>query len=331
MDGRRTITIITQQPESPVLPWLRLLLGDRAGDVVEDQERSTVVPWSMVLCERLDLLGRETLARVRRTGTVGLLHVGDHQYRARLDAYTSFALVWRTYYHSALTGLPVRQLPLGPGAVGEVTPEPLPAASKPPSERRYTWSISGHPMGRPQAMLEAFRSIEGGYEDVSEGADDAVDRRAGGSMGILADSMFAPCGVGQAHIESHRIYDALEAGAIPVIVRRRRFDYFTLLFGHHPLPTLRSWDQAPSLVMNLLSDRPALAALQQQVVAWWTATKHALAGAVRDDVDTRLINPKAVTRPLDAIIAAGPLNGLPPRWRGRFEAWRHRNPLTSRS
>lgn len=285
----------------------------------------------MVLCERLDLLARETLDRVRRTGTVGLLHLGDDQYRARLGAYLSFALVWRTYYHSALTGLPVRQLPLGPRAVGEVTPEPLPAASKPPSERRYTWSFSGQPMASRQTALEPFRSIAGGYEEPSEGADDAVDRQAEEVIGILADSMFAPCGIGQPHIESHRIYDALEVGAIPVIVRRPRFDYFTLLLGHHPLPTLRSWDQAASLVANLLSDRPALAALQQQVVAWWTATKHALAGAVRDDVDTRLINPKAVTRPLDGTIGAGPLNGLPPRWRGRFEAWRHHNPLTSRS
>jgi hypothetical protein len=319
VDGRQTITLIIQQSECQALPWLRFLLGDHAGDIVEDPESTLVLPSSLIVCERPDRLRRETLERARRAATVGLVHLGDARYRARLQAYRSFAVVWRTYYHSALSGLGVRQLPLGPVAVAEVTHEPRPEARKPPCERSYTWSVTGPLTSRGLAAVEVFRAVDGG----AAGLD--PDTRA---VDILGESTFVPCATDGVHLESHRIYDALEMGAIPIVEHRRHFDYFTLLFGEHPLPSVRSWDQARDLVAGLLDDRAALAALQSRVVEWWTATKHSLARAMRRDVAAGLIDGGAGRRPGavdgDGSFGSGPLDAMPPRWRGRVELWRHR-------
>jgi hypothetical protein len=319
VDGRQTITLITQQSERQPLPWLRFLLGEHAGDIVEDPESTVVLPSSLIVCDRLDRLRRETLERARRAGTVGLVHLGDARYRARLHAYRSFAVVWRTYYHSALAGLGVRQLPLGPVAFAEVTEGPRPEARKPPCERAYTWSVTGPLVPRGLEAVEALRAIDGGADGLDPDAS-VVD--------ILGESIFVPCATDGVHLESHRIYDALELGAIPIVERRRHFDYFSLLLGDHPVPTVRSWDEARHLVAALLDDRPALAALQDRVLDWWTATKHSLARAMRHDVKARLIDGDAGRRPGmvdgDGPIGSGPLDAMPPRWRGLVEMWRHR-------
>jgi hypothetical protein len=319
VDERQTITLIIQQSEYQALPWLRFLLGDHAGDIIEDPESTLVLPSSLIVCERPDRLPRETLERTRRAATVGLVHLGDARYRTRLQAYRAFAVVWRTYYHSALTGLGVRQLPLGPVAVTQVTHEPRPEARKPPHERAHTWSVTGPLTSRDSAVVEALSPVGGGA--AGRDPDTSV-------IDVLGESTFVPCAADGVHLESHRIYDALEMGAIPIVERRRHFDYFRLLLGDHPLPSVRSWDQARDLVAELLDDRRALAALQSQVVEWWTTTKHSLARAVRRDAVAELIDGGAPVRPGsaggDGGFGSGPLDAMPPRWRGRVEMWRHR-------
>jgi len=114
-------------------------------------------------------------------------------------------------------------------------------------------------------------------------------------------------------------------GAIPVVERRRRFDYFAALLGDHPLPTVRSWTDATGLMRELLGDHTALATLHDRVVSWWTATKRALARAAQHDVE-RCVSGVVVGSPLDD----GPLNKPAPRWRGRVEQLRHQGPRARR-
>lgn len=332
----QTVTIVSHRPGSDEIPWVRFLLGGWAGPVVEDPDRRLVLPHSLLVCERPDRLRSKVRAEIQRLGTVGLLHVDDKRYRSRLQAYTSFAFVWRTYYHSALTDLAVRQLPLGPAALVEVSPEPSAVAQRGPGERLYTWCFVDRPQGTHGPVADAFRAIEGGYERLdavadadthppTSGAPGATGRDPAGYLEVLADSVFAACPMSDQHIETHRVYDALEVGAIPVVERRRRLDYFTALLGDHPLPTVRSWSEATGLVRGLLADHAALSALQAEVVRWWTATKRSLAEAVQEDVD-RAFSEALLGNPLDD----GPLNKPAPRWRGRVELLRHHGPRVRR-
>lgn len=312
--GQR-VTIVAQRPGSAEVAWLRFLLGDRAGEVVEDPDCRLVRPYSVMVCDRVDQLRHKALASVRRIGSVGLLHVSDKRYRSRLDAYGSFGFVWRTYYHSGLTDMSVRQLPLGPAAVRELAIQPSTLARRRPVERLYTWSFAGQLGDTGPEMLAAFRQIDGGQEQVGAELDQAI------TVDVLGDSVFVPCAAEEGHLETHRIYEALELGAIPVLERRRWLDYFHGLFGSHPLPTVQSWTDAPALVAGLLKDQARLAALQDQVLTWWTGTKQSLRSGLHDDVD----------RCFTSMLSGAERNGTPldrpaPRWRGRVEMLRHRPP-----
>jgi hypothetical protein len=316
------VTIITHQAGAEI-PWVRFLLGEWAGEVVEDPERQLVVPESLVICDRLDDLSAAYLSEVRRVATAGLLHTGDRRYRARLAAYPSFAWVWRTYHHTALTDLALRQLPLGPAAFPVLGFDATPAALRRPVERRHTWSFVGDVTTSGVAMLEAFGPIDGGQQDVVSSVptngSGPPPRDPSGDLALLADSVFAPCPMGRVHLESSRIYDALEVGAIPIVERRRWLDYFTALLGDHPLPTARSWPEAAEYVRRMLGDPHALGALQHEVLTWWTSTKRALAAAAQDDVAACLTDRGVAPTWTDA----PPLDRPAPRWRNRIETLRH--------
>jgi hypothetical protein len=332
---RHNVSIITHDAGTAEIPWVRFLLGEWAGPVVVDPDHEQVVPDSLVVCDRLDHLGSPFLSEVRKVATVGLLHTGDRRYRARLVAYPSFAWVWRTYHHTALTDLALRQLPLGPAAFPVVTADPTPAALRRPVERRHTWSFVGDLTASSTAMLDAFLPIEGGQYDVvsalpTNGSGPPAGAGAGSSgagagaggqseLALLADSVFAPCPMGRVHLESARIYDALEVGAIPVVERRRWLDYFTELLGDHPLPTARSWVDAADYARRMLADPQALVALQNEVLTWWSTTKRTLAAAAQADVaetvDDSGVAPTWTDGP--------PLDRPAPRWRNRIETLRH--------
>lgn len=317
------VTIVTHHSGSAEIPWVRFLLGDWAGDVVEDPDHQVVVPESLVICDRLDDLGGPYLAEVRRVATVGLLHTGDRRYRARLAAYPSFAWVWRTYHHTALTDLALRQLPLGPAAFPVLGGDPSPAALRRPVERGRTWSYVGEATTSAAAMLDAFQGIDRGQHDLVSSlptnGSGPPPRDPAGDLAVLADSVFAPCPMGRVHLESSRIYDALEVGAIPIVERRRWLDYFTELLGDHPLPTARSWIDAADYVRRLQGDPQALVALQHDVLTWWTTTKRALAAAAQADVALVVTDRGVAPTWTDA----PPLDRPAPRWRNRIETLRH--------
>ena len=306
------ITIITHQPGAPELPWARFLLGDWAGEVVDDPDRRLVVPNSLVVTQRPDRLRGKVLSKLRRLGSVGLFHVADDRYRARLDAYGAFAFVWRTYFHTALDGLTVRQVPLGPRGLDPVVASPSAAALRGPGERLYTWSFAGARSTSRDAMLDALAGVDGGTVqigpvDPSDAAALAADHE------VLASTVFAPCAMDGTHLESTRIYDALEHGAIPIVERRRWLDYYGLLFGPgHPVPSVRSWAEAPELMRRLLGDPQGLSALQRRVVDWWSALKARLAQEAQEDVEHCVVGLRTPS-------VFGPLDKPAPRWRNRIE------------
>jgi hypothetical protein len=329
------VTIVTHRPGSAELPWVQFLLGRWAGEVVDDPSHTVVLPDSLVICDRLDRLSSEYLAQARRIATVGLLHTGDMGYRAKLGAYRSFAWVWRTYHHTALTDLSLRQIPLGPAALASLPPDGglVPAAGRPVGERGYAWSFAGELSPSASTMIGDFRSIrDGHHENVWASSSEAspnglrprparAERDYSAELAVLADTVFAPCPMGLVHLESHHIYDALEVGAIPIVERRRWLDYFGALYGDHPLPVARSWTEAAGYVRRMLANETALAKLQRDVGHWWVATKRTLAATCQDEV-AEVVTDKGVA---PTWTDAPPLDRPAPRWRNRIETLRHRD------
>lgn len=310
-----TVTILQQRPNCFEIPWARFILGDYAGEVVLDAERTRVVPNSLIVADRLGLLAPATIERIRSTPGVGLYQISDEWYSDTLEVYESFAYVWRNHLHTGLRDAPVRQIPLPPAALDEVTADPRREALRPPSDRTHLWSFVGQLKSTRFSMLRAFRRVGGGAERITGTFDEVKHTiESGAYLELLAQSVFAPCGMGNVHMETFRVYEALEMGAIPVLERRPWLDYFNELFGDHPLPTVRSWSEAPALVERLRDDPAALDTLQGEIVGWWSAYKRKLAAAARGDIE------RALHR--GAPRSAYP---VPNRWRGRLEMARHHN------
>jgi hypothetical protein len=307
------VTIVRQRPGCVETPWVRFLLGEHAGEAVDDPDRTLVEPHSLILCDRLQLLAPEVLDRIRSTPGVGLYQTSDEWYRGTLEVYDAFNYVWRQHFHTGLKGRPVRQLPLPPAALDGVTAEPRPEASRPASERPYLWSFAGQLKSTRFKMLAALRQAGEGAEHITGTFDEAVEPIAGDAyLRLLADSVFVPCPMGNVHLESFRAYEAIELGAIPVVERRPWLDYHRELLGDHPLPTVRSWSEAPALIGRLRADPVALDELQGKIVAWWTARKRVLAAGCRSDVERAASHPE--------VRFSG---SVPGRWRGRLEMLRH--------
>jgi hypothetical protein len=203
-----------------------------------------------------------------------LFHLSDEFYELGADRYVHFRGVFRSYWSSVFNPKHVMVLPLGISSVNTAT------SIIPASERRYAWSFVGDAAksSRPE-LVRAMGPVEPhiSYSNTPVRGIAFWNRNAAGIkrvqrsdfVKILQQSAFAPAPMGNANLESYRVYEALEAGAIPIVEKRLGLDYFHSLLGDHPLPTVRSWRQARKLVQRLLEDPQALDELQQKCFEWW--------------------------------------------------------------
>lgn len=92
--------------------------------------------------------------------------------------------------------------------------------------------------------------------------------------------------MGNVHLESFRVCEALEAGAVPIVERRRRYDYFGLLFGTYPFHSVEKWSEAPAVVARFCRGA-ALLGLHEETRSWWREYKAQLRRAAQADVVCR--------------------------------------------
>lgn len=96
---------------------------------------------------------------------------------------------------------------------------------------------------------------------------------------FLALAKFVPCPSGPVSPDNFRLYEALEAGCIPI---GDGGDYWSYLFGEPvPFPVLTDWAKLPELLPDLLNNYQPLA---NKVFAWWQLYKRRIADKLYDQV-----------------------------------------------
>jgi hypothetical protein len=123
-------------------------------------------------------------------------------------------------------------------------------------------------------MLHALRHIEPQFVYAYSAGELGTQRvHPSEYHAILDDTVFAPCPMGNATMETWRFYESLEAGCIPIIEARPWMHYHQRLLGPHPIPTIYHWSQARNLIESL-ADRPdQLKVMQQSIASWWAQCK----------------------------------------------------------
>lgn len=178
--------------------------------------------------------------------------------------------------------------PLGSGyppGMTETMREPLTAGQA--TRRSLNWCFAGQiTHERREQCAAALRSLpEGtGYFLGTPGFTQGIDQHT--YWGILADAKVAPCPSGPESPDSFRLYEALEAGCIPIADAATphgpEASFWTYIFGEPPpFPEVSSWEALPALMDELLAGWPANA---NRVFAWWQAWKRRLAWELQETI-----------------------------------------------
>lgn len=111
----------------------------------------------------------------------------------------------------------------------------------------------------------------------------------------LTSSKTAPCPSGPESPDSFRLYEALEAGAIPVVdahsPKMKFDDYWTWFFDEEPpFPVFTDYDQMRGYIAEAVEQTPALA---NKVFSWWQSKKRDMAYWLVEDIAA--LNPHKIS------------------------------------
>jgi hypothetical protein len=262
--------------------WLRLIFGAVATAVVID-DRSGVAADRSIIVDRF--LNAESTVYYRRNFENGvrqvLVHLSDEFYADDCSAYRWCQRVYRNYWSPVLADLaPVSFFALGyKTGFAKAGGPSLPAA-----ERPYTWSFVGDPGKETRVlMLRHMRGVPNGFEHLISGWDSTDSLSTEDYRRVLDQSVFAPSPAGTSNLDCYRVYEALEAGCIPIVMRRPGYEYFDRLLPGHPMPVISDWAEAPRLISGLV-ENGGCEALRQTCEAWWSDHKAGLIAQVGADL-----------------------------------------------
>lgn len=183
------------------------------------------------------------------------------------------------------------------------------AATAPDGDRPLGWYFSGqinHP--RRDQLVDAVADLDGGLLERTAGFTQG--RRRPDFLAKLAQAKVVPCPSGPATPDSFRLWEALEAGCIPVADRRcpgyPADNYWQHLLGvdDPPFLSVDEWKQFPELLDELLDEWPASA---NRVGAWWSQYQRNLRRRIAADI-TDVSSGRVDTRDVTVLV---PTSSIP--------------------
>lgn len=224
--------------------------------------------------EAKSLAERDAILAALRDRPVKLLHLSDEFATDDIAFYGQVSRVFRNYWRR---GLPTHATVIPLGYARGRHGRHYSASTLPFTERPTVWSFAGSldREGRDDA-LSTLRTVRP-YVERSKASWDstpALDARAYNDM--LRTTKFVPCFRGSCSLESYRLYEALEQGAIPIYVPAESngcADEWRELLGSHPFLGFPSWDKAAELLPMLCVQTEAMERHRLACAEWWETKK----------------------------------------------------------
>ncbi len=288
-----TLNLIWQMDDNYLLEreWIVSLFPQFEINSITDQAHEVVVDHAIVVSFGKDMNNismYDYLQKFKSQGfKVGVIHLGDEWFTSTLDFYELAEFVFRTYYRREAFKYPyVYFMPLGykRGLHEVIEPKPM-------RDRPYTWSFAGAIRGKisRRQMLTEARKILGGITYIGEDESRAKELDFEGYGALMSNTVFALSPGGNRCLETFRIYEAIEAGAIPVVedinrlnilkgiikelIKPKEFikhrawsrkywrsnfrrlfapSYWTLVYGtDFPCPRCSNWKKLPDMIQSI--------------------------------------------------------------------------------
>lgn len=313
-DWSATIAALSEAPAAPAAPaaqriyivheydpascmereWLETLFGKRlefqkletVGELVDTDalvlyQKSRTIPNIGTVFQTMAGL----LAQVGKTMRV--LHLSDEFGSDDIRFYESPGVshVFRNYARPdipAAAAAKVQILPLGPASGRVAAPEAAPSFA----DRPHVWSFVGS-MDRPgrTEALEALAGVTPHCLKTKASWDSPYVAQGAEYVELLRASKFVPCLRGSCALESFRLYEALEHGAIPFFVSAESahgfVDEYAQVLGTHPILGFGSWQEAAAMLPQLVANPAVMETHRQTLQTWWAKKKQELQTACR--------------------------------------------------
>jgi len=268
-------TVIWQSKTPSQFEWINELFGPFISDHVFDGEHEVVLD-NAILIDAFINRYDEGYYRKFAGKNAFLVHALDETYRGGYERYLNFKGVFRDHYSSKFNRLRVFDIPNG-----YRTKRPSTSPAKSALERPYIWSMVGemNKSTRPEvlsALLPHSPFFILGTGSIYLPGDSKRPKAVLDTekyYEVMENSVFSPAPMGNVNIGSYRMYEALEAGSIPIVEKRFFLDYYKSILGQHPIPTIASWSDAAALMDSLLKRPDRLVSLQNECTEFWSDFK----------------------------------------------------------
>lgn len=246
------------------------------------------------------------IKRLKNAGAkVGLFHIGDEFRIESTDFYRDLDFVFRQCYKEEAHKKHKNcyYLPLGckSGFSSKLVDKPI-------HEREYTWSFAGQLKGSRYEMVEYAKSVPKGKYHANNVFNDPNGLNLEEYAALLSNTKFSLCPSGNFSVDCFRVYESLEAGAIPIIearnfghalatlfnpkllvnhgIRDRRFwlrnyQYWEKAYStDFPCPLIYDWKNLGSLINSMDVESSS-----ERIQLWWKEYKQSLTQLIQRTVE----------------------------------------------
>lgn len=267
--------------------WLDYLFQSIPSISIVDLEQSYVVPGAVIITNQLST--KQTLSAYHLTQTpYTLVHLSDEYLDDDYSCYRSpeCVQVFRNYYHPQLQSDKDIAHKITTFGIGYRNQLKLTSVTSLLSEERpYAWSFAGYLKKSDRYLIcELFKKCQPYHIHETSGFNSGIlEPSVYGS--ILRQSKFVLCPVGNCSLDTFRLYEALEAGAIPLTLYtninqpfvRHLAHYWSHIFtdSPHNIPLImnHTWEQNVQVVEYYLAHPEQYLRVQCHVMTFWKKYK----------------------------------------------------------
>jgi hypothetical protein len=241
--------------------WIKYLFSGVSVDLIENYREHDYFENSVII----DSIcwapyHNEYIAELDSRGyKYALIHLSDESIDADINSYENCKFVLRNYFRPN-SPQNTFHIPLGynNGFSSSYSDTPI-------TNRKFNISFIAERMDQNRLdMFNCIKCIDRSYFHIANPSN----RLSPKDMSVIySNSIFIPCPKGALNIDSFRVTEALEAGCIPLVETN---DYWFNLYGpYFPAIQLLTWNDAPKLISEALSNPDKLEIKRQQCYLWW--------------------------------------------------------------